>query len=198
MTTTNDEQTIAQLRAAMADEVRGHHLDREAALNVLRSPRRSRRTYLAATAGGMLAAAAVVVYAVADSDSHHAAPPTSSSCSVQNSVLPTWARAGFTDPKPVMPHVLSDNGKIIAILWSRSHPLNAPPLHDQNNKILWVSPDYGIPLVIHARLGDTTVTRKVAGGPGPSIIDMPRAGCWTFDLSWGGHHDTLRLPYDRP
>ena len=39
---------------------------------------------------------------------------------------------------------------------------------------------------------ETVVTRKVAGGPGPSGIEMPGSGCWTFDLRWAGRSDRLR------
>ncbi len=69
-----------------------------------------------------------------------------------------------------------------------------------SNKILWVSRvNEGVltPLRIRATLDGTnqTVTRQVAGGPGPSIIDLPAAGCWSFNLSWSGHHDHLALRY---
>jgi hypothetical protein len=52
-------------------------------------------------------------------------------------------------------------------------------------------------LKIHATLdGTSTVAnRHVDGGPGPSIIDLPKAGCWTLDLRWSGHTDTVRLEY---
>ena len=78
--------------------------------------------------------------------------------------------------------------------------LHSPPLHDRNNKILWVSriplaaPD---PLVIRATLAGSTRTAAVSvpGGPGPSIIDLPAPGCWTFHLSWSGHTDELKLRY---
>jgi hypothetical protein len=201
MTMTTDEQMIARLRSGMAEEVRGHHLDRTAVVAAIGTPprSRSRRVYVAALTGAAVAAAVAVGYVLTRSDPHSPAPATGGgSCTVEYAVLPTWARAGFSDPKPMMPYVLGDDGKIIAILWSRDHPLNAPPLKDQNNKILWVSPQYGGPLLIHARLGDTEVTRTVAGGPGPSIVDLPRAGCWTLDLSWGDNHDSLRLRYARP
>lgn len=195
-----DEQVIERLRTAMADEVRGHRLDRDAALAVATEPpKRSRRVYVAAVAVGVAVVASVAVgYVVSNSDSHPSVKSGGAGCAVDNSVLPTWARAGFTDPTPVMPHVLGDHGKIVAILWSRSHPLNAPPLPSQNNKILWATPYYGGPLVIHAKLGTTEVMRTIATGPGPSTVNMPRAGCWRFDLSWGDNHDTMRLPYDRP
>ena len=72
------------------------------------------------------------------------------------------------------------------------------------NKILWVArvgAEDVADLVIHAqrmqgtRLVGSPVRRSVAGGPGPSIIDLPRAGCWSVDLSWSGHHDHLTLRY---
>jgi hypothetical protein len=78
--------------------------------------------------------------------------------------------------------------------------LHAPSLANRNNKILWVSrlsQQLPAPLVIRATLNGTgrTVTREVIGGPGPSIIDLPAPGCWTFDLNWSGHHDELDLRY---
>jgi hypothetical protein len=39
------------------------------------------------------------------------------------------------------------------------------------------------------------VTRVVVGGPGPSIIDLPAAGCWRVSLAWSGRTDTLDLQY---
>jgi hypothetical protein len=100
-----------------------------------------------------------------------------------------------------MPHVLGQAGNIVAILWAPRDALHAPPLQDRNNKILWVSriplavPSG--PLVITATLagGARTATVSVPGGPGPSIIDLPAPGCWTFHLSWSGHTDELQLRY---
>jgi hypothetical protein len=96
-----------------------------------------------------------------------------------------------------MPYVLGDHGKIVAILWA--DPLHSPPLANENNKILWVARVLPVPgpLTIQATLNETgqTVTREVAGGPGPSIINLPRAGCWSFNLSWAGNRDQLELRY---
>ena len=202
MTTTKDDDLlIARLRAAMADEIRGHHLDGRAAVDAALTQRhdaRRNRTWFAAVAASVVAVVAVTLgYAVRRHESSDA-PAAAASCAVRVGVLPPWARDGFSESKPVMPYVLSDRGSVIAILWSRQHPLSSPAMRDQNNKILWVSPKAGAPLVIHAHLGSMSVTREVAGGPGPSIIDMPQSGCWTFDLAWGGHRDTIRLPYGRP
>jgi hypothetical protein len=99
-----------------------------------------------------------------------------------------------------MPHVLGEAGTIVAILWADRDALQSPSLPDRTNKILWVSkiplaaPD---PLVIRATLADGTrpVTVSVPGGPGPSIINLPAPGCWTFHLTWSGHSDELKLRY---
>jgi hypothetical protein len=117
-------------------------------------------------------------------------------------VLPVWARGGFSAPKPRMPYRLGREGRIAAILWA--DPLRSPAPMDHNNKILWVSHAPMIPgsdLRISAQLmsGSTPmgnpVARRVMGGPGPSIINLPAAGCWSLNLSWSGHHDHLTLRY---
>jgi hypothetical protein len=100
-----------------------------------------------------------------------------------------------------MPYVMGDRGDIVAILWADHDPLRTPPLANINNKILWVSKMIPggpfTPLRIQATLDGTnqTVTRQVAGGPGPSIINLPAAGCWSLSLSWSGHQDHLSLRY---
>ena len=99
-----------------------------------------------------------------------------------------------------MPHVMGQAGDIVAILWASRDALHSPSLPDRSNKILWVS---RVPLaapyllVIKATLGGSTrtVTVSVPGGPGPSTIDLPAPGCWTFHLNWSGHADELKLRY---
>jgi hypothetical protein len=84
-------------------------------------------------------------------------------------------------------------------VWDLHGPLVAPPTAASNNKILWVARLGAAegPLQIQATLARTgrSVTRTVAGGPGPSSIDLPEAGCWSLDLSWGSHRDHLLLGY---
>ena len=131
-----------------------------------------------------------------------AGPAASNGCVGQPPVspLPVWAQAGFSPPDQAMPHVMGEAGNIVAILWADRDALHSPPLQDRSNKILWVAripfaaPD---PLVITATLagGTRTVTVSVPGGPGPSIIDLPAPGCWTFHLSWSAHTDELKLRY---
>ncbi|MDG4839506.1 hypothetical protein O7631_23535 [Micromonospora sp. WMMD967] len=128
--------------------------------------------------------------------------PTACAARVETGSLPDWADAGFSGDARV-PHVFGAKGDIVAVLFA--HPLRQHREDGSNNKILWVAqasttsadPTAPATLVITATLDgtDTTVTREVAGGPGPSIIDVPQAGCWRLDLRWSGHTDTMDLVY---
>jgi hypothetical protein len=120
---------------------------------------------------------------------------------VDNGVIPSWARAGFPERNPTMHYELGTSHEIVALLFA--FPLQSPAPASHNNKILWVSrqPVPGTALIIRAqrmvgteRLG-AAVQRQVAGGPGPSIINLPAAGCWSLDLHWSGHSDHLDLSY---
>ncbi|MET7748422.1 hypothetical protein [Micromonospora sp. NPDC005367] len=121
---------------------------------------------------------------------------------VETGSLPEWARGGFSGDAR-MAHVMGDNGDIVAALFG--HPLRLNRTDGSNNKILWVSrpavnspdPTVSPDLEITASLAgtDTRVTREIAGGPGPSIIDLPQAGCWRLELRWSGHTDTMDLVY---
>jgi len=101
-----------------------------------------------------------------------------------------------------MPYVLGQRGKIAAIQWG--DPLVSPPSTQYNNKILWVSrapsaPGSDLQISAQKLVGDTLtgplVHRSVTGGPGPSIINLPSAGCWQLHLRWSGRSDTLDLRY---
>jgi hypothetical protein len=124
------------------------------------------------------------------------------SAHVTRGVLPSWARTGFSDPRPRMPYVLGARRSIVAILWA--DPLLSPPPRDHNNKILWVSRSTPVPgsdlrIVAQRMDGSTPVgpaaRRTVMGGPGPSIINMPAAGCWRLRLTWSRHTDSLDVSY---
>jgi hypothetical protein len=178
---------------------------------------RGRPPWRSATAGwAAAAAAAVAVGATAlavttpwsDPEAGGAAAgsptPPAGPCRSQarEELLPTWARMGFSDPAPVIMHARSDHGRIVAILFGRV--LHAPPAEEVNNKILWVARSRGAdPLSIEAvRDGDgRTVHREVPGGPGPSTVDLPAAGCWHLTLRWGSEperRDTMDLEYVDP
>jgi hypothetical protein len=117
-------------------------------------------------------------------------------------LLPVWARGGFSDPRPRMPYRLGNAGRIAAILWA--DPLRSPPPRDHTNKILWVSHAPTIPgsdlrisaqLMSGSRPTGKPVARRVMGGPGPSIINFPAAGCWRLTLRWSHTSDVLDLRY---
>lgn len=121
---------------------------------------------------------------------------------VRHDVLPVWARSGFSDPRPRLPHVLGGSRNITAILFT--YPLLSPPAKHHHNKILWISrvdTNSGSDLRIAAqrmtgkRPVGLPVARTVIGGPGPSIIDLPSPGCWRLTLRWSGHVDQLDLRY---
>jgi hypothetical protein len=119
--------------------------------------------------------------------------------------LPAWAREGFTPPDVSVPQIRGVRGAILGVVFG--NPLRAPNVVGHGNKILWITsptrmsastsspPDPT--LKIHATLNgsDLVADRSVAGGPGPSLVDMPAPGCWTFTLTWSGLVDELAVPY---
>jgi hypothetical protein len=122
---------------------------------------------------------------------------------VRIGVLPVWARAGFSEARPRMRYELGESGRIAAIPFGT---LDSPPSATHNNKILWVSrvsTRPGSSLRIRAqrmtgtRREGAPVLRAVPGGPGPSIINLPRPGCWRLTLRWSGWTDQLDLHYNR-
>ena len=163
---------------------------------------RRRRRYAAATAAVMVTALAGGAVAALQRDgSDHPVVTATGSCdgTPRTGVLPSWARDGFSEPAPAVPHVLSRDGRMVAILFA---PLQSPSAAGRNNKILWVErPDSpGTPLTLDAvrdGSGGTVVQRELAG-PGPSTVDLPQPGCWRLTLRWGGFRDTIDLDYARP
>ena len=112
-------------------------------------------------------------------------------------VLPVWARTGFSDPEPAVPHVLGARGDIAAILFG---DMVAPPPGpgEAGNKILWVGRVAGSgDLIVDGSLPgtDRRVHQVITGGPGPSGVDVPVPGCWRFDLRWGPYQDVLHVAY---
>lgn len=125
----------------------------------------------------------------------------------QNEPLPEWARSGFSGDARAT-YAMSYGGQILGVLFG--YPLSQPPSQGRNNKILWVAgpasqaprdpsagPDYN-DLLIDAQLNGRgePVQRRIAGGPGPSIVDLPSPGCWRLALRWGGRTDVMDLQYN--
>jgi hypothetical protein len=152
----------------------------------------------------LTAASLLLMTAGCTSDSSAATAPTASPApvpcrsEVTRDALPVWARAGFSDDGSGVPHVFSEHGDLVAVLFKYPPASSADP--QDGTKILWVSrlPQEPMqPLVIEATLDGTTtpLTREVAGGPGPSTIQLPAAGCWRLALSWSGHQDRMMLRF---
>lgn len=148
------------------------------------------------------ATVAVLLASVAGCSDTKAGPsPISSSAAAQCvdptvGPLPQWARAGFSPPDQPATYFLGAGARIVGVAFG--WPLRATQPPGRQNKILWIAPTTGPgPLRITAtRLGsDVTVTREIDGGPGPSIVDMPRDGCWRFDLTWSGGNDRMYVRY---
>jgi hypothetical protein len=151
------------------------------------------RKKMAVTVAVAVVIAAAVLTFVRPASIEHASPGCPAT--VASAVLPDWARSGFSDPAPSAPYVLGEHGEIVAILFG---DLSEPARPDRSNKILWVARGTSGPFTISATLGgndSAPVVTTLPDGPGPSIVDLPAPGCWTFDLAWGAQRDTLRLPY---
>ncbi len=110
---------------------------------------------------------------------------------------PVWAQHGWSAhgaPWPV-PWAFGTNDDTVAYVFATQLVAGGSPRVDgSNNKVLWEAKDSpsGAGVVVEARpLGRSTPALTVAGGP--SIVDVPTAGCWTFRLSWSanGQHSSI-------
>ena len=148
---------------------------------------------------GCISVALVVVVSEQSAD---AAVDGACDAQVNHSVIPVWAHAGFSSSNPRVPYVLGRSGRIVAILFG--YPLRSPVAPHRNNKILWVSrTPAATPTALWIRAQrmegrhpvGAAVEHVVRGGPGPSYVDVPKAGCWRLTLSWAGRTDSLDLAY---
>jgi hypothetical protein len=153
---------------------------------------------------GAMSAAALWALVLAGRGASGPPPTRVSACAsrVKTDVLPKWARGGFSDRKPRMPYELGRAGNIAALAWG--FPLLSPPPRTHTNKILWVSrvttqPGSNLRIAAQRMQGTrpvgAAVSRRVPGGPGPSIVNLPASGCWRMTLRWSGRVDSLDLDY---
>ena len=117
---------------------------------------------------------------------------------------PAWlTRAGANHNPTYLPYAITDPPNAAAFLFA--YPLRAGNVSDPNNKILWVVgvPRNGSPLHVAGhplKAAAPTVDFSFPdnAGPGeiyPSIVDVPTAGCWHFDLTWGSSSAGVDLEY---
>ena len=119
--------------------------------------------------------------------------------SVARGVLPSWARTGFSDPRPRMPHAVARSGSIAALFFGDPLRFPAPEAPVEQG------PVGGAPHPERRRrtCGSAHsacaapgavgrhVIRVVRGGPGPSYLNLPAEGCWRLTLSWSRRRDEL-------
>lgn len=114
---------------------------------------------------------------------------------------PVWAQGGWTHSKGTpwpVPWALGTQGNTVAYVWGTQLVAGVSPRADgTNNKVNWVSKDNpsGDGVTVEGRpLRQTQPVVTIAGGP--SEVNVPTAGCWTFRLSWsanGQHTSTINL-----
>jgi hypothetical protein len=99
-----------------------------------------------------------------------------------------------------MPHLLTRSGDVVAILFG--FPLASPPREGLANKILWVQREGPTSTVdISAQRMEGTahvgepVERRLDGGFGPSVVDLPDPGCWRLRLTYDDRIDSIDLEY---
>jgi hypothetical protein len=113
---------------------------------------------------------------------------------------PGWlVDAGAANNPRDVPFVIASPPLAAGFLFG--YPLTAGRTNP-SNKILWVvgKPRASSSLDITARSEGVSVKESVPpdSGPGeiyPSIVDVPRAGCWHIELRWAGNTAALDLLY---
>jgi hypothetical protein len=105
---------------------------------------------------------------------------------------PIWAQGGWTHTKGTpwaVPWALGTQGNTVAYVWgTQLVAAQSPRVDGPNNKVLWESKDNpsGEGIIVEGRpLGQTQPVVTIVGGP--SFVDVPTAGCWTFRLSWSAN-----------
>ena len=97
---------------------------------------------------------------------------------------PKWAQSGWSHtsgtPWPV-PWARSTSGDAVAFLFATHLVAGPSPRIDgSTNKVLWLLRDAPAFTVVGRPHGESNPLVSVDGGP--SIVDAPSPGCWTFQL----------------
>jgi hypothetical protein len=102
---------------------------------------------------------------------------------------PVWAQSGFSHAKGTpwpVPWALGTGGTAVAYVFANQLVAGSGSRVDgSQNKVLWQAKDHpsGEGVVVQGRpVGQSQPVVTIAGGP--SITDVPTAGCWTFTLTW--------------
>jgi hypothetical protein len=102
---------------------------------------------------------------------------------------PVWAQGGWTHPKvtpwPVPWAFGTQNASVAYVFATQLVAGPSPRVNGTTNKVLWEANDHpdGVGVMVEGHpLGQSQPVVTITGGP--SITDVPTAGCWTFQLSW--------------
>jgi hypothetical protein len=101
---------------------------------------------------------------------------------------PVWAQGGFSIARgtPWVPWALGKPGDAVAYLFATQLVAEGRRPDGTSNKVLWVVRDSAARAWVQGHpLGRSQPAVTIDGGP--SIVDVPTAGCWTFQVSWGSH-----------
>ena len=103
---------------------------------------------------------------------------------VTDAIPPIWAQGGWvgvTGTSWPVPWAMGSPGDAVAYMWATELVAGPSPRIDgTNNKVLWVTNQPASFVVEGHPFGSSQPTLNVPGGP--SIIDAPSPGCWTFQL----------------
>lgn len=87
-----------------------------------------------------------------------------------------------------MPWALGSDGNAVAYLFAKQLVAGPSPRTDgTNSKILWVLKDSSFSVVEGRPMGRDQPLISIPVGP--STVDVPTAGCWTFRVLWGAHKE---------
>ena len=121
---------------------------------------------------------------------------------VHTGPMPTWANSGFSGSPTGLPWATGTPPTAIAIVYATELVALGQRPDGSSNKILWATETSTDQLRIVARPADGAGSPVAINNPTtngnqvPSIVDLPAAGCWTFQLTWGAaqsSRSTLQL-----
>jgi hypothetical protein len=112
---------------------------------------------------------------------------------------PVWSQEGWSHAKGTpwpVPWAMGTGGDAVAFLFTTQLVAGPSPRSDgSSNKVGWVAKDAFNFIVQRWQPGQSQPVVAVPGGP--SIVDVPTPGCWTFRLVWGppaaGHTSIINL-----
>lgn len=106
---------------------------------------------------------------------------------VTHALPPVWARAGFSNSSSDrwdVPWAFGGPPDTIAYLFATQLVAKGQRPDGSANKIRWVAKDGADFLIRGHPLGSATPVVTVRSPSGPSYVNVPTPGCWSFEVSW--------------